>query len=303
MRIASTQYHATMGAALQTASVAVEGLMQQMASSQRLLLPSDEPVTSVRLARLAREEAALDQYRSNIGALQSRLQQNETYLDGMIKDMMQSRDLLVWAADGGNSPADVNAMANSLQSLRDSLFYASNTRDHEGRYLFSGTAVTTATVTYDVTAALGARYSFTGNTAIQKVVVGNGVTQDANVTLPEMATLLNQLDQVSSALQVPGADVNVPAVHAIVAAGLDGLDVALNSVGSRIASLGGAQNILETMTTNHANVSLSNKQALITLGQLDYGDAAVKLNAYTTALEATQKAYGKVSALSLFNVL
>ncbi|UCV08980.1 flagellar hook-associated protein FlgL [Dechloromonas denitrificans] len=303
MRIASTQYHATMGSALQTASVAVEKLMQQMASGQRLLLPSDEPVTSVRLARLAREEAGLDQYRSNISALKSRLQQNETYLDGMTQDMMQARELMVWAADGGNSSEDVNAMAGSLQSLRDSLFYSANSRDHEGRYLFSGTAVTTPTITYDATAALGARYSFTGNSGIQKVVVGNGVTQEANVVLPEMATLLNQLDQASAVLQVPGADVNTPAVHAVVAAGLDGLDAALNSVGSRIASLGGTQNILETMETNHANVSLSNKQALITLGQLDYGDAAVKLNAYTSALEATQKAYGKVSALSLFNVL
>lgn len=303
MRIASTQYHATMGSALQTASVAVEKLMQQMASGQRLLLPSDEPVTSVRLARLAREEAGLDQYRSNISALKSRLQQNETYLDGMTRDMMQARELMVWAADGGNSSEDVNAMAGSLQSMRDSLFYSANSRDHEGRYLFSGTAVTTPTITYDATAAPGARYSFTGNTDIQKVVVGNGVTQEANVVLPEMATLLNQLDQASAVLQVPGADVNTPAVHAVVAAGLDGLDAALNSVGSRIASLGGAQNILETMETNHANVSLSNKQALITLGQLDYGDAAVKLNAYNSALEATQKAYGKVSALSLFNVL
>lgn len=303
MRIASTQYHATMGSALETASVAVENLMQQMASGQRLLRPSDEPVTSVRLARLAREEANLDQYRSNIGALKSRLQQNETYLDGMTKDMMQARELLVWAADGSNSSEDINAMAGSLQSLRDSLFYSTNNRDHEGRYLFSGTAVSTPTITYDAAAAVGSRYSFTGNVDVQKVVVGNGVTQDANVTLSEMATLLNQLDQTSATLAAPGADVNTPAVHAIVAAGLDGLDSALNSIGGKIASLGGAQDILETMETNHANVSLSNKQAVITLGQLDYGEAAVQLNAYTVALEATQKAYGKVSALSLFNVI
>lgn len=303
MRIASTQYHATMNSALQTASEAVENVMQQMASGRRLLRPSDDPVTDVRLSRLAREDASLDQYRSNITALKSRLQQNETYLDGMTKDMMQARDLLVWAGDGGNSPSDVNAMASSLQSLRDSLFYSANIRDHEGRYLFSGTAVDVATVTYDPAAPAGSRYSFTGNTGVQNVVVGNGVTQAANVSLPEMAALLNQLDQTAAALQAPGADVNNPAVHAVVKAGLDGIDAALDSVSSRIARLGGSQNILQTLADNHSNVSLSNKQAMITLGQLDYGDAAVKLNAYTTALEATQKAYGKVSALSLFNIL
>lgn len=303
MRIASSQYHTEMNTALQNASVAVENVMQQMASGQRFLLPSDDPVTSVRLSRLSREEAALGQYRTNIAALKSRLQQNETSLDSMTKDMTQARDLLVWAADGGNTPTDVNAMASSLQSIRDSLFYSTNTKDQEGHYLFSGTATATATVTYNSAAAVGSRYSFTGNTNVQNVVVGNSVTQVANVTLPEMSTLLNLLDRAVTTLQTPGADVNNPAVHADVAAGLDGLDATLNSVGSKIAGLGGEQNILQTMDDNHGNVSLSNQRALIDLGQLDYADASVKLNGYNTALQATQKAYGKISALSLFNVL
>ena len=303
MRIASTQYHATMESALQRASGAVEELMQQMASGQRYMLPSDDPVTNVRLSRLTREEAGLDQYRSNITALQSRLQQNESILDSMVQDMQQARELLVWAADGSNTSADVNAMANSLRSLRDSLFYTANTRDHEGRFMFSGTAVTAATIAYNGAAAPGARYSFTGNNGVQNVVVGNGITQGANVDLGGMETLLNQLDEAVATLAVPGANVNNPAVRTIVVAGLDGLDTALGSVAGKIAGLGGAQKILDTLDGNHANVSLSNKQALITLGQLDYGDAAVKLNAYTSALEATQKAYGKVSALSLFDVV
>ena len=75
------------------------------------------------------------------------------------------------------------------------------------------------------------------------------------------------------------------------------------SVATDIARLGGAQNTLNTLDTNHANVSLSNKQAQLSVGQLDYGDAAVKLNGYTSALQATQKAYGKIANLSLFDVI
>jgi flagellar hook-associated protein 3 FlgL len=98
-------------------------------------------------------------------------------------------------------------------------------------------------------------------------------------------------------------NVNTPAVHALIAANLDALDTAMNSIGFKIAGLGGAQNILSTLDSNHANVSLSNQQAAIDIGQLDYGDAATQLNSYTTALQATQKAYAKVSQLSLFNIL
>lgn len=303
MRIASTQYHATMNSALQTASARVEDVMQQMASGKKLLRPSDDPVTHVRLSRLAREDAALTQYRDNIGALKARLQNNEALLSGMNADLQEARDLMVWAADGGNASADVAAMASSLQSLRDSLYYSANSRDQEGRHLFSGTVTASPTISHDPTAPAGARYTFTGNTAEQQVVVGNGVTQAANVTLQEMATLLNLMDDTISTLQTPGVSVSTPAVHAQLGAGLIGIDTAMNAISTKIAKMGGAQNTLATLDTNHANVSLSNQQAHLTLGQLDYGDAAVKLNGYTTAMQATQKAYAKVSALSLFQVL
>jgi flagellar hook-associated protein 3 FlgL len=81
------------------------------------------------------------------------------------------------------------------------------------------------------------------------------------------------------------------------------LDTTLDAINGKIAGLGGAQNILATLDSNHGNVSVSNQQALITLGKLDYGAAATELSGYSTALEATQKAYSRVSGLSLFDVL
>ena len=303
MRISSTQYHTTMNSALQKASFRLEDILQKMASGEKYSLPSEHPVTTVRLSRLYREEAALDQYRDNIAALQSRLTQNEVYLTSMSNDMLSARDLMVWAGDGSNTSEDVAAMAGSLQPLLDSLFYVANSSDAEGRYVFSGTAVDSATVSYDPAAPLGARYTFTGNTESQLVAVGPGVTQPSNVTLPEVAGMLNRLEQVLTTLQTPGVNVNDPAVRADVTAAMGSLDDVIESISGRIAGLGGAQNILATLETSHANVSLSNQQAALTLGQLDYSDAAVKLNGYTTAVQATQKAYAQVSKLSLFNAI
>nr|WP_298725919.1 flagellar hook-associated protein FlgL [uncultured Steroidobacter sp.] len=303
MRISSTQYHTTMNTALQKASYRLEDILQKMASGEKYSLPSEHPVTTVRMSRLYREEAALDQYRDNISALQSRLTQNEVYLNSMSDDMLSVRDLLVWAGDGSNTSEDVSAMAQSLQPLLDSMFYVTNSSDAEGRYIFSGTAVASPTVSYDATAPVGSRYTFTGNTEAQRVAVGPGVTQPSNVTLPEMAGMLNQLERVLTTLQTPGVNVNDPAVRADITAAMDSLDEVIESISGRIAGLGGAQNILATLETSHANVSLSNKQAALTLGQLDYSDAAVKLNGYTTAVQATQKAYAQVSKLSLFDAI
>ena len=100
MRVASTQFHATMNTALQDANSRLEGILQQMSNGLRVQKPSDDPIASVRIARLTREEAALDQYLENIGALRSRLGQNEELLDGMSRDVMQARDLMV-SRNGG----------------------------------------------------------------------------------------------------------------------------------------------------------------------------------------------------------
>ncbi|HTD04144.1 flagellar hook-associated protein FlgL [Undibacterium sp.] len=303
MRIASTQFESTMLRSLQLNQGKTSSLTIQMSSGQKILLPSDDPITSVRLSRLTREEATISQYRDNIGALKIRLQKGEAYLTGMNNDMQEARDLLVWASDGGNATADLGSMVNSLQSLKDSLFYTANTKDTEGNYVFSGTATDKPTLAYDPAAAIGSRYSFTGNTAHQDVVVGNGITQAANTDLQGMETLLNQMDATIAALQVPGVSANNPAVRLVLADNLNGIDTAMGSVSVKIATFGGTQNILSTLDSNHGNVSLSNKTALLDLGELDYSAAAIDLNGYTMALQATQKAYAKVSGLSLFNVL
>jgi flagellar hook-associated protein 3 FlgL len=180
MRIATSQYQATTTQSLQSNQSRITSLTQQMASGQRIMLPSDDPVDSVRLSRLQREEVVVGQYRANIAAIKQRLSKNEGYLSNMVNDITSGRDILVWASDGSNSPADMAAMVQPLQSLRDSLLYSANTVDDEGRYIFSGTLTKTAPIAYNPAAPLGTRYTYAGNTNPQTVVVGNGITQVAN---------------------------------------------------------------------------------------------------------------------------
>jgi flagellar hook-associated protein 3 FlgL len=300
MRISSTQYQAIMNESLQLNQGKLSTLTQQMASGKRLQLPSDDPVDSVRLSRLQREESTIKQYRANISAVQIRLTKNEGYLQNMTNDMSSGRDLLVWASDGGNAPSDLQAMIIPLTSLRDSLFYNANTIDQEGNYVFSGTATNTAPMVYNAAAPAGSRYSFAGNTNSQQVVVGNGITQVANSNLSGMEKLLNQLDQTIATLSSPTVNVNDPAVRSVLSANLNGFDDAIDLLAGKIAVIGGTQNIIKTLDANHANVSLSNQTALNEIGELDMAQAATQLNGYQTALEATYKAYAKIGNLSLF---
>ncbi|KQQ91611.1 flagellar hook-associated protein FlgL [Massilia sp. Leaf139] len=303
MRIATAQYQSNMNQSLQLNQERLSKLTQQMASGKRIGLPSDDPVDSVRLSRLQREEAALTQYRDNIAATKIRLSKNEGYLGGMINDITAGRDQIVWALDGGNTPADLKAMVSPLQALRDSLLFSANSVDQEGRYVFSGTNTGTAPMAYNASAAPGARYSYSGNTNEQRVVVGNGLTQVANDNIKGMEQLLNRLDATIAALASPTLDVNNPATRSVLEANLTGFDGALDLVSGKIAVLGGKQNILDTLDANHGNVSLSNQMAITDIGQLDMGVAATELNGYSTALQATYKAYSRIGTLSLFSAL
>jgi len=303
MRIATSQYQAMMTQSLATNQDRITYVTQQMANGNRIQLPSDDPVDSVRLSRLKREEATIAQYRSNIAAVNDRLTKNEGYLQNMVNDMGSGRDLLVWASDGSNTPQDLNSMVTSLVSLRDSLMYNANTIDQEGRYVFSGTMTNTPAMAYDANAPLGSRYSYTGNTNDQLVVVGNGITQVGNQNVKGMEKLLNQLDQTISTLSAPGVNANDPAVRSVLKANLDGFDDALNLVSGKVAVIGGQQNILKTIDANHENVSTSNQTAILDIGQLDVGAASIELNGYSTALQASYKAYSKIGTLSLFAAL
>jgi flagellar hook-associated protein 3 FlgL len=303
MRIATAQYQSNMNQSLTLNQERLSNLTQQMATGKRLRVPSDDPVDNVRLSRLQREEASLTQYRDNIASIKIRLTKNEGYLGSMVNDIAAGRDQIVWALDGGNTPDDLKAMSTPLQALRDSLFFSANTVDQEGRYVFSGTKTSTAPMAYDATQPVGSRYSYAGNTNEQRVVVGNGLTQVANDNVKGMEQLLNRLDATIATLGSATLDVSAPATRAVLAANLDGFDVALDLVSSKIAVLGGKQNILDTLDANHGNVSLSNQMAITDIGQLDMGLAATELNGYSTALQATYKAYGRIGTLSLFSAL
>src|SRR5690606_20632839 len=140
MRITNAQINAIMNSSLGINAAATGKLMQQMATGDRIIVPSDDPIASVRLLRIAREEASLNQYQTNIKALSGRLSAGEATLVAGSDNLVESRELLLWAANrGSNSDEDLGSIASELSSLEDTFVSYLNVRDEEGRYYFSGT--------------------------------------------------------------------------------------------------------------------------------------------------------------------
>src|SRR5690554_1969436 len=170
MRITQAQMNAIMHSSLGQNAAATGKLMQQMATGKRIIVPSDHPIASVRLLRIAREEANLTQYQHNIDSLSGRLSAAEANLQAGSDTLLEIRDLLLWAANrGANSDEDLGSMAAELLTLEETFVSYLNVRDEEGRYYFSGTMTDQPAVKL----AAGT-YTLTGNDTYRQVAGANG---------------------------------------------------------------------------------------------------------------------------------
>lgn len=301
MRITNAQTTAIMHGSMNNNAAKLGQLMQQMASGERIIQPSDDPIASVRLLRLQREEASLTQFRSNMQALSSSLSVQETNLKATSDTMLNLQDLLLWAANGANADEDLAAIGAEMANIEQTLVSFLNVRDEEGRYLFSGTKSNKPAVTFDETEG---KYVATGNATHRQAAVANGVLVDENVTVHEIfgenLDFLNKLHETVVQLQL---DAGAPETQELLRDTLTGLDATHSKLLGSVSELGGRQNILSMLGESNIDVSMVNQKIEGELSQLDYAGASIDLNQYMLALEATQKTYLKVNQMSLFSQL
>ena len=304
MRISNAQITAMMHGSMNTSSEKLGKLMQQMATGERMLLPSDDPISAVRVLRIQREEATLTQYRTNIANVSGNLSKQEANLKAASDTMLNVRDLLLWAANGSNTSADLAAIANEMGNLERTILSFANVRDEEGRYLFSGTLSDRPAITFDDATQ---SYQLTGNDQYRQAAVANGVLVEENVTAAQVfgggIDMLNELNALVKMLADPALVASDPAVQASITATLNSLDKTHGDLLGAVSELGGRQNTLTLLSNSNEDVSLVNKKIEGQLSQLDYATASIDLNNYQLSLQATQKTYLKINGLSLFGML
>ena len=301
MRISNAQTSALMHSNLNLNAQAIGKLQAQIGSGLRIQVPSDDPIASARLMRIEREQASLGQYNLNIGKVSDGLDAQETYLKSSSDTLLSIRDLMLWASNDSNSGEDLSAIASEMSSLEQSLMSYFNAKDESGNYLFSGTLNDTPAVTFDPASGT---YSVTGNDQHRQAVVGNGVLMDDNVTAKDIlgadADLLNDLHSLIESLKTAPND---PATRDQLKSTLEQLDLTHGRVMGAITDLGGRQNTLTLLGNSNADVSLVNQKIQGDLSQLDLGGAFLQVSGYELAMQASQKVYTRVAAVSLFDLM
>ncbi|MGL5199462.1 MAG: flagellar hook-associated protein FlgL, partial [Aeromonas veronii] len=178
MRISTNQIQLSMLDNLQHGFGEYARLDRQISTQKRILQPSDDPVGSVQLLGLQKEQVAMAQYQKNIANAKSQLSQGELQFETMTNMLMRLRELTQTAATGSLSDADRKAVASEVAIIKDGLLDLANARNESGSSLFTGSKVDQTAL---VKQASG-DYSYQGDNLVREVSIANGVTVGLNQT-------------------------------------------------------------------------------------------------------------------------
>lgn len=272
---------------------------QQMTTGNRILRPSDDPLGTVKLLGLEREQKSLEQYQTNIHTVTSRLNKAETYLQASVDVLMRVNDLALAAVNGSNSDTDRVAAAQELRNLYTTLLDTANARGEEGEYLFSGSQLRTPAVAVDA----AGNHTYQGDALTRQVSVAKGVMIASNDTAEGLffdatGNLFDDLEAFIDALNTPG---NSARAEGEVM--LERFNRTLDQVNHTLTDIGGRLNTLVQLGMAQEDLALANQKIIGEINDLDYAEVMMRISQIELALTATQKTYANINQLSLFDYL
>ncbi|QWL60563.1 lateral flagellar hook-associated protein LfgL [Aeromonas jandaei] len=298
MRISTNQIQLSMLDNLQYGFGDYARLDRQISSNKRILQPSDDPVGSVQLLGLKKEQVAMEQYQKNIANAKSQLSQGEIQLESMTNMLMRLRELTQTAATGSLSDTDRKAVASEVAIIRDGMLDLVNARNEAGSSLFTGSKVEQTAL---VKQASG-DYIYQGDNLVREVDIAKGVTIGLNQTADKLFLqpddFFKRLDSMVTAINAaaPDAADQARAMLSRSQALQDNISQAVSTIGARI-------NLLDQIDESHAEKGVYSKEVSNQIESLDYAEAATRQAHVLMALQVQQQAFAKVNGLSLFNYM
>lgn len=304
MRISTHQIQLSMLDNLQHGFGEYARLDRQISTQKRILQPSDDPVGSVQLLGLQKEQVAMAQYQKNIANAKSQLSQGELQLDTMTNMLMRLRELTQTAANGSLSEGDRKAVASEVAIIKDGLLDLVNARNESGSSLFSGSKVdeTALVKVTDPKDTDFGGYRYKGDHLVREVGIAKGVTVGLNQTADQ---LFLQPDDFFKRLDSMVKAINDAAPDAIEQArGMLGRSQTLqDNISQAVSTIGARINLLDQIDESHAEKGVYSKEVSNQIESLDYAEAATRQAHVLRALQVQQQAFAKVNGLSLFNYM
>lgn len=116
-------------------------IQRQAATGKSVNTAGDDPAAAVQIVSLQNSLDQLDVFANNAGIAGARLSLEEQSLNDVMNSLQRARDLIINARAPGRTEVDLRLIAEEVKSITEAVFDTANSRDGEGRHLFSGNLV------------------------------------------------------------------------------------------------------------------------------------------------------------------
>jgi flagellar hook-associated protein 3 FlgL len=286
----------TLLAELQQSQVTLNTALQQVSTGLRVNQPSDDPTASAAMVQITVAAGDLDKYTQNVSTALSTVQSSNSVLSSVVTSLTAAVATGTEGANGTNSAADMQALANQVQGILTSVVSAANT-SVGGAYLFGGTGTATP-YTADPTSPTG--YTYNGNNDTNSVAIGDQTSVQINLPGSQIFSnagnsVIGSLSSLVTALKGGNS--------ADIETATTAINSALNFVGQQQVFYGNAETQLNSQESflQQDKVTLSTQAS--TLIGVNEATAATELSQAETDNSAALAAMAKVMPVSLLNYL
>jgi flagellar hook-associated protein 3 FlgL len=281
----------------------IDSVSNSISTGNQYTSASQNPAASaqMRMLQLADAQATTDSALADKAT--TNLQMADSAMTEMINDINQAKTLATQAANGTLSTSDRAAIGAQLAQIQTNLISLANSKDANGNALFGGGS-TGAAYTQNADGTI----SYTGNTSAQTLSIGGGQSVQTGVTGPEMldftdasgntTNVIDAIGSLATSLQSGSSTGQTDASTALtsISDGLDAMTAAQTVVGSR-------ESWITLNSQNQTSFATARATEESNVGDTDMSTAAIKLQELSTALQASQSTFVRLSSMSLFSVI
>jgi flagellar hook-associated protein 3 FlgL len=297
MRVPTRSISETAIAQLQKLGSQQAQLQKQVATNQRIFLPSDDPAAMGRMLSIDNEQNQIGQFKRNIGVASNLAQASYAGLNGLNGLAGRAGELATLGA-GVLSPEAAQAYGAEVNQLLEQAVQLGNTR-FGSDYLYAGNALDTEpfTVTRDG-AGLVTTAAYAGGTTGAAIRLSETASIDPRTgadTNVGIRDFINQLVALRDAL-------NANDGPAVATAGA-GLENATDPLFAAISKNGAIQLRIQVAQAQQSTRADSLEQLASSEADADLPTTVVKLSQTTTSYEAALASASKIMNLSLLDYL
>jgi flagellar hook-associated protein 3 FlgL len=268
----------------------------KLSSGKEITRPSDDPAAASKALTLRESIKGTQQHQRNVGDGTAWANATEAALSSMTDVVQRARELVITGASEGSDSQARAAIAKEIDQLASSLKEQANTQ-YAGRFLFSGTATSTA--------PYGSGDTYAGDTGSIAREIGTGVSVSINTTADGILgsgqaagdnklldTLLDIRDHLISGdtTSLQGTDIKR-------------LDSGLNNLMTARAANGALTNRLESAATRLDAIEELSTKGLSDVEDVDMAKAMVDYSTQAAAYQAALKAGANIVQSSLMDFL